>query len=159
MTYELNLKCIWQHPTTENHLEITKIVWREVEKPIIITVRSIRQAQSGETWISRDTFLPQMQTTTLKITLENGKDLSDTGLILPCALEKMGYETTSLHPYGYIWDYLDDCATSILWTEEVNMVKQGKIYYVFSWFGSSYKFVFEVKNNSADQCFWKQMEA
>ena len=35
MTYELNLKCIWQHPTTGNHLEITKIVWGEVEKPII----------------------------------------------------------------------------------------------------------------------------
>ena len=27
MTYELNLKCIWQHPVTGNHLEITKIVW------------------------------------------------------------------------------------------------------------------------------------
>ena len=25
MTYELNLKRIWQHPTTGNHLEITKI--------------------------------------------------------------------------------------------------------------------------------------
>ena len=49
MTYELNLKCIWQHPTTGNHLEITKIVWGEVEKPIIITVRSLRQAQPG-TW-------------------------------------------------------------------------------------------------------------
>ena len=49
MTYELNLKCIWQHPTTGKHLEITKIVWGEVEKPIIITVRSLRQAQPG-TW-------------------------------------------------------------------------------------------------------------
>ena len=49
MTHELNLKCIWQHPTTGNHLQITKIVWGEVEKPIIITVRSVRQAQPG-TW-------------------------------------------------------------------------------------------------------------
>ena len=49
MTYEHNRKCIWQHPTTGNHLEITKIVWREVEKPTIITVRSLRQAQPG-TW-------------------------------------------------------------------------------------------------------------
>ena len=49
MTYELNLKCIWQHPTTGNHLEITKIVWGEVKKPITLTVRSLRQAQSG-TW-------------------------------------------------------------------------------------------------------------
>ena len=49
MTCELNLKCIWQHPTTGNHLEITKTVWGEVEKPIIITVKSLRQAQPG-TW-------------------------------------------------------------------------------------------------------------
>ena len=44
MTYELNLKCMWQHPATGNHLEITKIVWVEVGKPIIITVKSLRQA-------------------------------------------------------------------------------------------------------------------
>ena len=49
MTYELNLKCIWQHPTTGNHLEITKIVWGEVEKPKILTVKSLQQAQPG-TW-------------------------------------------------------------------------------------------------------------
>ena len=49
MTYELNLKCIWKHPATGNHLEITKKVWGEVEKPTIITVRSLRQAQPG-TW-------------------------------------------------------------------------------------------------------------
>ena len=49
MTYELKLKCIWQHPTTGNHLEITKIIWGEVEKPIKLTVRSLRQAQPG-TW-------------------------------------------------------------------------------------------------------------
>ena len=49
MTYELNFKCIWQHPTTGNNLEITNLVWGEVDKPIIITVRSLRQAQPG-TW-------------------------------------------------------------------------------------------------------------
>ena len=60
MTYEFNLKCVWQHPTIGNHLEITKIVWGEIEKPIIITVRSLRQAQSG-TWkipIKQDTEDP-----------------------------------------------------------------------------------------------------
>ena len=57
MTYELNLNCIWQHLTTGNHLEITKIVWGEFEKPIIITVRSLPLAQRG-TWkipIKQDT--------------------------------------------------------------------------------------------------------
>ena len=37
-----------------------------------------------------------MQKTTLKVTMENGKVLSDMGLILPCALEEVGCETTSL---------------------------------------------------------------
>ena len=55
-----------------------------------------------------------MQTTTLNVTLESGKVLSDTALILPCALEELRCETTSLHPYAYIWDYPDNCAISIL---------------------------------------------
>ena len=57
MTYEFNLKCIWQHPTTGNHLVITKSVCGEVGKPIIITVRSLRQTQP-RTWkkpIKQDT--------------------------------------------------------------------------------------------------------
>ena len=49
-----------------------------------------------------------MQTTNLKVTLENGKVLSDTGLMLPCALEELGCETTSLDPYAYICDYPDN---------------------------------------------------
>ena len=61
-----------------------------------------RKECDGKSWITCDTFLPHMQTTTLKVTLENGKVLSDTGLILPCALEEMGCETTSLDPYAYI---------------------------------------------------------
>ena len=73
-----------------------------------------RKECDGKGWITRDTFLPHMQTTTLKVTLENGKVLSETGLILPCALEKLGCETTSLDPYAYIWDYPDNCAISIL---------------------------------------------
>ena len=37
-----------------------------------------------------------MQKTTLKVTMENGKVISDMGLLLPCALEELGYETISL---------------------------------------------------------------
>ena len=53
-------------------------------------------------WISWDTFIFHMQKTTLKVTMENGNVLSDMGLILPCALEELGCETTSLNPYAYI---------------------------------------------------------
>ena len=49
MTFELNIKCLWQHPLTSSHLEITKIEWSEKSDPIVITVHSLRQLQPG-TW-------------------------------------------------------------------------------------------------------------
>ena len=91
-----------------------------------------RNECEGRSWITRDTFLPHMQTTTLKVSLGKGKALSDAGLFLTCALEEVGCGTTSLGPYAYIWDYRDNCAISFLPTEEVNMVKQRKNYYVIS---------------------------
>ena len=82
-----------------------------------------RNECDGKCWITRDTFVPHMQTTTLEVTFENGKDLSDTGLTLPCVLEELGCEMTSFDSYDYIWDYPDNCAISIFRTEEANMVK------------------------------------
>ena len=59
-------------------------------------------------WITRDAFLPHMQRTTLKVKMSTGKVLSDSAQLLPCALEELGCETTSLDPYAYIWDYPDN---------------------------------------------------
>ena len=47
MTFEVNTKCLWQHPITSSQLEITKIEWREASDPIIITAHSLRQLQPG----------------------------------------------------------------------------------------------------------------
>ena len=47
MTFDFNIKCLWQHPATSNHLEITKIEWREASDPIVITAHSLRQLQPG----------------------------------------------------------------------------------------------------------------
>ena len=47
MTFKLNIKCLWQHPATSNHLEITKIEWREASDPIVITAHSLRQLPPG----------------------------------------------------------------------------------------------------------------
>ena len=47
MTFELNIKCLWQHPATSNHLEITKIEWREASDPIVIRTHSLMQLQPG----------------------------------------------------------------------------------------------------------------
>ena len=51
MTFELNIKCLWQHPATSNHLEITKIERSEISDPIVITAHSLRQLQPGK-WMN-----------------------------------------------------------------------------------------------------------
>ena len=93
-----------------------------------------------------------MQRTTLKVRMSAGKVLSDSAQVLPCALEELGCETTSLDPYAYIWDYPDNCVLSVLRTEDVNMVKQGIKYYIISGPDSTTKFVLEVKNNPQKDC-------
>ena len=47
MTFELNVKYLWQHCATKNHLEITKIEWREAYDQIVITAHSLKQLQPG----------------------------------------------------------------------------------------------------------------
>ena len=93
-----------------------------------------------------------MQRTTQKVRMSTGKVLSDSAQVLPCALEELGCETTSLDPYAYIWDYPDNCVLSVLRTEDVNMVKQETKYYIISGPDSTTKFVFEVKNNPQQHC-------
>ena len=47
MTFEPNIKCLWQLPATSNHLEITKLEWSEIFDPFVITAHSLRQMQPG----------------------------------------------------------------------------------------------------------------
>ena len=47
MTFEPNIKCLWQHPATSSHLDITKIERSEASDPIVITAHSLTQLQSG----------------------------------------------------------------------------------------------------------------
>ena len=128
----------------------------DTKNPVVITDGSMsddnRNHCTARGWITRDTFLPHMQRTTVKVRMSNGKVLSDSAQVLPCALEELGCETTSLDPYAYIWDYPGTCVLSILQTEEVNMVKQGTKYYIISGPDSTAKFVFEVKNNPQNFC-------
>ena len=50
---------------------------------------------------------------------------SDSAQVLPCAVEELVCETTSVDPYADISDYLDNCLLSVFGTEDVNMLKQG----------------------------------
>ena len=80
-------------------------------------------------WMTRVTFPPHMQKTTLEVRLSIGKVLSQ---LLPCALEELGCETSSLDPLAYVWYHPDNFVVPILRVEGVNMVKQGKNYYIIS---------------------------
>ena len=84
-------------------------------------------------YVTRDTFLPHMQRTTLKVKMSTGKVLTGSAQVLPCALEK-------------------NCVLSTIPGEDVNMVKQGTKYYIISGPNSTTKFVFGVKNNPQKLC-------
>ena len=74
----------------------------DTKNPIVITDVSTsdtnRYHYTARGRITRDTFLPHIQQTTVKIRMPTGKVLSDSAQVLPCSLEELGYETTSLDP-------------------------------------------------------------
>ena len=123
----------------------------DTKNPIVITDGSTsddnRNHCTSRGWITRDTFLPHIQRTTIQVRMSTGKVLSDAAQVLPFDLEELGCETTSLDPYAYIWDYPHNCVLSVLRTEEAIMVKQGTKNSIISGPDSTSKFVFEVKNN------------
>ena len=128
----------------------------DTKNPIVITDGSTsddnRNHCTSRGWSTCDTFLPHMQRTTLIFRMSTGKVLSDSSQVLPCALEELGCENTSLDPYAYIWDYPNNCVLSVLPTKEVNMVEQGTNYYIIGGHDSTTRFVFEVKNNPQKHC-------
>ena len=93
-----------------------------------------------------------MQRTKLKVRMSTGKVLSDSARALPCALEELSGETTSLDPYAYIWDYPDNSVFSVLRSEDVNMVQQRTKCHIISQSDSTIKFLFQVKNNPQKHC-------
>ena len=93
----------------------------DTKNPIVNTDGSTRDDNrnhcTSRGWITRDTFLPHMTRTTMKVRMSTGKNLPDSAQVLPCALEELGCETNSLDPYAYNWDYLDNCVLSVIRTE------------------------------------------
>ena len=47
MTFELKIKCPCQHAATGNHLEVKTISWGDFEKPIVVTIKLLRQTKLG----------------------------------------------------------------------------------------------------------------
>ena len=74
------------------------------------------------------------------------------GLIPFCAMEQLGFKTTSPDPYYYISEHLDICVLSELRSEDVKMVEKDKKYYVISGKDFTSNFVFEVNKIPQKQC-------
>ena len=55
--------------------------------------------------------------------MENGV-LLKMGLILPCEVEELGCETTSLDCYAYNFDFADNSVLSVIRTEDIHLFKQ-----------------------------------
>ena len=74
-------------------------------------------------WMNRKTFEGHVQDVLLKVRTKDGKVMSKDGLHLPCPLEDLGCDTTSVDPYTYTRDTPDNCVLAILRKEDVNMIK------------------------------------
>ena len=105
-------------------------------------------------WMTKDTFESHIQEVTLPFNLRDGTVHDVNGNPLPCKLDDLGCQSTSLDPYAYVWDHPDNCVLSALKEEHVNMNKNERRYHMVSIHDSFFKFLFEVKNYP--QKFWNK---
>ena len=138
--------------------EEQKVSFDKGEKKIILEVDGDasddnRNDCDGYEWITKDTFEGHVQDIELKVRLKDGKVLSYLNLILPCSLDELGCESTSLDPYAYTWDKQENCILSVLKGKEtVKMLKNDNRYYIVSESTAESQYLFEVKNNPLHLC-------
>ena len=58
----------------------------------------------GFEWIEKDAFETHIQDITLNVKLRDGTIMNRNGQPLPCKLDELGCDSTSLDPYAYVWD-------------------------------------------------------
>ena len=103
-------------------------------------------------WIRRETFQANIQDVELNVKMKGGRVTTPFGLVLPCSLEDLGCESTSLDPYAYTWEAPDNCVLAVHRQETVNMIKQGSSYYMVSGDNATTRFLFEIFNRPQSNC-------
>ena len=111
-----------------------------------------RNECDGRAWITRDSYEVHIQDVELKVNTRTGKIHNVGDYLLPCGLDELGCESTSLDPYAYVWDNPDNCILAVLRQEQLQMIKNNKQYYMISKNDTQLKFLFEVKNNPQHYC-------
>ena len=65
-----------------------------------------RNECDGKGWITKDASESHIQDITLKVRIKDGKIFNRNDQLLPCDLDELGRESTSLVPYAYTWKTL-----------------------------------------------------
>ena len=93
-----------------------------------------------------------MQDITLKVIIKYGNIFNRNDQLLPCDLDELGYESTSLDPYAYTWNAPENCILSILKEDFAHMLKNDNHYCIVSQNSSRNKYLFEIKNHPQHLC-------
>ena len=105
----------------------------------------------GYEWISKDTYESHIQDITLKVRIKDGKIFDQNDQLLPCDMDELGCESTSLDPYAYTWEAPENCKLPVL-KDYAHMLKNDNHYNIVSQNSSETKYLFEVKNHTQHLC-------
>ena len=111
-----------------------------------------RNECEGYEWITKDTFESHIQDITLKVRIKDCKIFNRNDQLLPCELNEIRCESTSVDLYAHRWKAPDICIFSILKEEYAHMLKNDNHCFIVSQNTSENKYLFEVKNNSQHLC-------
>ena len=106
-----------------------------------------RNECNGYEWIIKDTFESHIQDITLKMRIKGDKRFNRNDQLLPCDLDELGCESTSLDPYAYTGEAPENCILSVSKEDYAHMLKNDNHYYIVSQNTSENNYLFEVKNN------------
>ena len=123
------------------------------EYTILIPVDTRNECKTGGR-IKRETFKSHIQDVDLSVKTRDTKVLTPVQMVLPCRLEQLGCETTSLDPYAYTLAEPDNCVLAVHRKEIVNMIKDGSNYYIVSGNDSTTKLLLGVYNRP--QKYWNK---
>ena len=111
-----------------------------------------RNECDGKGWITKDTFESHTQDITLKVRIKDGKIFNGNDQLLPCDLDELRGESTSLDPYAYTWKAPENCVVSVLKEDYAHMLENDNHYYIVGQNTSENKYLFEVKNHPQHLC-------
>ena len=79
--------------------------------------------------------------------IKDGKIFNRNDQLLPCDLDELGCESTTLDPYAYTWEAPENCNLSVLKEDYAHMLKNHNHNYTASQNTSENKYLFKVKNH------------